>query len=82
MNKWMKDGLIGWGASALFVFYVFSNLVGFTSMFSLLVSFIFGPIGGILLGRKHEGWIWPALGGSLSATVVVSGYILFVAKAF
>ena len=22
MNKWMRDGLLGWGASALFVCYV------------------------------------------------------------
>ena len=82
MKKWMKDGLIGWAASALFVFYVFSNLAGFTSILSLIVSLFFGPIGGILLGQKHDGWIWSALGGSIAAALVVSGYILFIAKTF
>ncbi len=74
MTKWIKDGLIGWGTVV-----VVGILVSVTTRapYSFLSSLtymlgvgLFGTPGGILLGRKREGWILPAAGGLISAAVI------------
>jgi hypothetical protein len=85
MQKWVKDGLIGWGVVAVFTLIVsiathapypfFSTLV-----YSLLVSIPLGIPGGILVGRKHEGWAWPFAGGIVSSLLV--GLLLMIFRIF
>jgi len=82
MKKWMKDGLIGWAASAIFVYYVSPESGYVISVFSLVVGFFIGSLGGILLGRNHDGFIWPALGGFIAAIGIVAVYILLLRSAF
>jgi hypothetical protein len=85
MQKWVKDGLTGWGGVAVLTLIVsvatdapysfFSTVI-----YSLFVGIILGTPGGILVGRKHEGWAWPFAGGVLSAYVV--GLLLIVFRVF
>ena len=51
-----------------------------TVIYSLFVGIVLGTPGGILVGRKHEGWAWPFAGGILSALVV--GLLLIVSRIF
>jgi hypothetical protein len=44
--------------------------------YSLLISILLGAPGGILVGRKHEGWAWPVAGGILSTLAI--GLLLFI----
>jgi hypothetical protein len=85
MQKWVKDGLIGWGPVAALTLivsiateapYTFFSTV----IYSLFVGIVLGTPGGILVGRKHEGWAWPFAGGILSALVV--GLLLIVSRIF
>ena len=78
----MKDGLIGWAVSSIFVYYVSPQSGYIISVFSLVVGFFIGSLGGILLGRNHDGFIWPALGGSIAAIGMVTVYILLLRSAF
>ncbi len=83
MQEWIKDGLIGWATVAALTLIVstatrapysfFSTLV-----YSLFVGLIIGTPGGILLGRRGDGWLWPVAGGLLSALIV--GLILRLFK--
>jgi hypothetical protein len=85
MQKWAKDGLTGLGSVTALTFIVsvatnapyplFSILT-----YSLFVGLILGTPGGILVGRKHEGWAWPFAGGILSALVV--GLLLIISRIF
>ena len=82
MQKWMKDGLTGLGPVAALTFIasvatkapysLFS-----TATYSLLVGVLLGTPGGIVIGRKHEGWAWPFAGGVLSSLVVGMFLIIF-----
>jgi ABC-type dipeptide/oligopeptide/nickel transport system permease component len=74
MTKWIKDGLIGW-ATVLVVGVVVS--VGTRAPYSFISSLLymlgvglFGVPGGIILGRKRDKWIWPAMGGLISAAII------------
>ena len=85
MQKWVKDGLIGWGVVAVFTFIVSvatnaPYTIFSTVIYSLLVGIPLGTPGGILVGRKHEGWAWPFAGGILSALVV--GLLLIISRIF
>jgi uncharacterized membrane protein len=83
MRKWMKDALIGWGVVAAFTLmisiitnapYKFISSV----LYALVVSIPMGIPGGILVGRKHEGWAWPFAGGILSAMLV--GVLIIISR--
>ena len=78
MKKWMKDGLIGWAASAIIVYYVSPESGYMKSVASLVIGLFVGSVGGILLGRKHDEFFWPALGGSISTLALVAVYILLL----
>jgi hypothetical protein len=73
MTKWMIDGLIGWG-TVLVVGVVVSIATRapypiISTLLYMLGVGLFGVPGGILLGRNRDKWIWPAVGGLLSAVV-------------
>ncbi len=74
MQKWMKDGLIGWGTVVVvgvIVSVVTRAPYSFLSSLAYTVGVgLFGAPGGILLGRNRDGWFWPAIGGLLSAAVI------------
>ena len=80
MRKWIKDALIGWGTAVvvgLIVSVATRAPYSFLSSLTYMLGWgFFGTPGGILLGRKRDGWIWPAMGGLLSAVVI---YYAFVA---
>lgn len=83
MQKWMIDGLIGWGtivALILIISIVTNAPYSFfsTLVYSLVVGLVVGTPGGILLGRIRDGWIWPVAGALLSALIV--GLILRLFK--
>jgi hypothetical protein len=66
MQKWMRDGLIGWGAATAFISILFIASVSLSGFgFLTVVMSLSGIPGGILLGRNREGWIWPTVGGIL-----------------
>ena len=73
MTKWMKDGLIGWGATVvvgLVVSVAIKAPYPFLSNLAYILAVgLFAIPGGILLGRKSDGWILPAVGGLISAVV-------------
>jgi hypothetical protein len=85
MTKWMKDGLIGWGTvvvvGAIVSVVTRAPYSFLSSLLYLLGVGLFGVPGGILLGRNRAGWIWPAIGGLISAAVfyfilsAIFGYI-------
>ena len=85
MQKLAKDGLTGLGPVALLTLIVsvatnapytlFSTVI-----YSLFIGILLGAPGGILVGRKHEGWTWPFAGGILSALVV--GLLLIISRIF
>ena len=85
MQKWAKDGLTGLGpvAALTFIVSVATNApytLFSTLTYSLFVGIILGTPGGIVVGRKHEGWAWPFAGGILSALAV--GLLLIISRIF
>jgi hypothetical protein len=76
MKKRTKDAMAGWMASLIILLYV-SPRTGIVAVAtSFVLSFLIGSLGGILLGRRHDGFIWPALGGSAATIAAVAVYIL------
>jgi hypothetical protein len=84
MQKWVIDGLVGWATIAVLTLvvsvatrapYSFFSTLGY----SVFVGLIIGTPGGIVLGRIREGWIWPIVGGLLSAGVVGLVLLIFTA---
>ncbi len=81
VQKWLIDGLIGWGAVAALTFIVSlstPNEYSFSSslLYSLGLGLVIGAIGGVIIGRNQVGWAWPFAGGVLFALVL--GVILMV----
>lgn len=83
IQKWIMDGFVGWATIAVLTLvvsvatrapYSFFSSLGY----SVFVGLIIGTPGGILLGRIRNGWIWPFVGGLLSAGVV--GLVLLIFK--
>jgi hypothetical protein len=85
MAKWMKDGLIGWGA--VVIVGIVTSLVTnapysflSTVLYMLLIG-LFAVPGAILLGRNRSGWILPLVGGFISAAIIyyilaaITGYV-------
>lgn len=85
MQKLAKDGLTGLGPVAVltFIVSVATNApytIFSTVIYSLFIGVLMGTPGGIIVGRKHEGWAWPFAGGILSALIV--GLLLIIFRIF
>ena len=81
MQKWLKDGIIGWGAiAALVVIVSLGTDAPYkfipTVLYGLFLGLIIGAPGGIIGGRSREGWAWPFAGGIIAGLLV--GIILEV----
>jgi hypothetical protein len=83
VSDWMIDGMIGWATVAFLTLGVslavrapYSFLSTF--VYALFVGAVVGTPGGILVGRKRDGWIWSVGGGLLSALLV--GIVLLLLK--
>ena len=85
MKKWVKDGLIGWGAGA--VFYIIASSIRILSAgdemsmgriaFAICFSFLPSFLGGWFLGGITKK-TWPSVvGGILPSVLVWVGDILF-----
>ncbi len=75
MQKWLKDGIIGWGAVAAFTIIVSLSIdtpYEFfpTVRYGLLIGLILGAPGGIIGGRSREGWAWPFAGAVITGLLV------------
>ena len=75
MKKWLKDGIIGWGAVAALMVIVSLGIDAPyefipTVLYSLGLGFIVGVPGGIIGGRNREGWAWPFAGGIIASFFV------------
>jgi len=85
MTKWIRDSLIGWGTVVVVGIIISAATRAPYSILSTLLYMLgvglFGVPGGILLGRKRDRWIWPAIGGLISAAIIyyalsaIFGYI-------